>query len=237
MATKISEEALLKSLDELEAATQVATAEDDVSAEEGDMTKGLIPANMKNQKAANGGFSTEGETPDGMDAGEASSDAEPVAKSLVDGNEQIQETFEVSDFLKSFADVMVEAHEIETAQIMNGISEFRAGQADFNEKMQKAVIEMGNMFVEMKKSMEAQGEQPARQAKTVLNKSEVSERFDTGGQSQYNVSQVKSALIDMAIKGECDTVAVSAYETTGVMPTDLVPVVNMRLGQMFGGNR
>ena len=234
MATKISEDALLKSLDELEAATQ-ADAGDDASAE-GEMDKALIHENMKNQKNANGGLATEGDASE-MDAGAAESDSEPVAKSLVDGNEAIQESFEVSEFLKSFVDTMVEAHDLETAQILSAVREGRDGQAEFNSKVQKAIVEIGNMLIEMKKSMDNQGDQPARPAKTVLNKSDISERFDNGGASQYNVNQVKNALTDMAIKGECDTVVVSAYETTGVMPTDLVPMVNMRLGQMYGGNR
>jgi hypothetical protein len=248
--TGTKEEALLKALDELEAATLNKAEEGESSSsssssvskgekeEENEMKKGeKIPEQMKSQKKVNGGQGMPAAPGDSseVDPGEAS-EGEPtqksVVKSLADENDDLQKAFEVSDFLKSFSDVMIEAQEIATNTVMKS----QERQEEFNEKVAKALTEMGSMLVEMKALMTEQGEQPASAPKTVLNKSEVSERFEKA-EAQYTPQQTAQALTDMAVKGECDTVAVSAYETTGYLPEGLIGQVNTRLNTMFGNKR
>ena len=236
MTTKNSaprEDQLLKALDDLEAATMSETPEGENGEDE--MAKGNIPEQMKSKKSANGGFSGqggEGEAAPEFEEGQDASEGEPTAKSMMDESEDLQKAFEVSDFLKSFADVMVDAAEIQAVQMKKALDE----QQDFNEKLQKAIVEIGNMVIGLKKSVEENGDQPVSAPKTVLTKSDVRERdFNgNGGSVPFGPQQTLSALTDMAMKGECDTVQVSAYESTGYLPEQLVPQVNQRLVQMFG---
>lgn len=229
---KVTETELLKALDELEQATLNKSDDADDASNEASMSKSSknVPAQMQDQDAVNGGFSDEGDSSE-MDAGSAV-EGEGVAKSLIDDNEVVQEGFEVSEFLKSFADDIVAATDASIEHISKGLQE----QREFNTNLQKAVIAMGNMINKLHDTLVAQGDQPAHAPKTVLSKSEVVER-DFGGGAQnmaYTKAQVTNALTDMAMKGECDTVAVSAFETTEYMPEGLANAVEQRLHAMYG---
>lgn len=254
MKNGTKEEALLKALDELEAATvnkaddsdskssSVSEEEDDDSKSSGSkkvppfMKKGeKIPSEMKNKDGGNGMPKVK---KDGDFESVDASEGEPTMKTnkslseTVDGDETLQKSFEVSDFLKSFSDVMVEAQETSTNAILKSLDE----QQDFNEKVQKALVEMGSMLTEMRALITEQGEQPVAGPKTTLSKGDVSERFAANA-PQYSPQQVAAALTDMAMKGECDTVAVSAYETTQYLPENLHGQVNQRLRVMYGGRQ
>jgi hypothetical protein len=236
-AEQTNEEALLKALEELEESAKLSKADDEdssssssaSSSEKPFVKKGNIPEQMSSTKKANGGLSkTPSDDTENFET-HANEEEPRTAKSLLDENEDLEKGLEVSPFLAEFANTIAEASDASMSEVRKGFDE----QKSFNRKLQKAIVTMGNMIMELGGKVEDYGDQPATARKTVLNKSEVQEREfqKSEGLPQFSRAQVLSALTDMVVKGEADVdpIAVSSYESTGYLDPSLVQRVNARL--------
>lgn len=249
----VTEEMLLKALgdlesnldadDEVEAPVTKSAAAEDESSEDESSEEEEAPAKKSHTASApgmpddtdesNGGLSQH----DSDDAENFETDANEVdptksMKSMVSGSKELRKGFEVSSFLETLVDTNVEAVD----GLAKSQAEAFAEQRAFNAKVQKALVAIGNAVMGLKKSQADSEEEPVQaRPRSVIHKSEVAERFG-GGESQapsYSREQTLNAITDMAMKGEIDAIAVSAYESSGFVDSAFHDKVNAKLKSMF----
>lgn len=254
---QVTEEQLLKALGNLEAHAQdevdeevdevvkaADESEDSESGEESDeesMDKAhteASPGMPGNTKEANGGFKAQKGASSDAENFETNADEEDPTgasmKSLVTDNDTLRKGFEVSAFLEALTDATTES--VDSLRKSQG--EFQNEQREFNARMQKAIIAMGNMMLDMKKSQTDSGEEPVVvRPRSIVQKSQVVERFEeqNGGEApKYDRSQTLDALTELAVKGEIPSLVVSAYESNGFVEPTYHGPVNAKLKTMFG---
>lgn len=261
LKTKVTEDELLKALGDLEGHAQeeggdeeeevVSKAKEsddesdsDESGGEDDESESMDKAHTEveagmpdDTKQANGGFKGQKGASEDSEHFETNADEEDPTgasmKSLVEDNDTLRKGFEVSAFLEALTDATTESVD----RLSKSNSEFQNEQRDFNAKMQKTMVAMGNMLLDMKKSQADAGEEPVTvRPRAVLSKSEVTERFEAnGGEArQFDRSQTLDALTELAVKGDVPMLVVSAYEASGFVDPQYVGSVNAKLKAMFG---
>lgn len=190
-----------------------------------------------NTKQANGGFDSQpaSEDPEHFETNADEEDPSGASmKSLVEDSDTLRKGFEVSAFLEALTDATVESVD----RLSKSQADFQNEQRAFNAKVQKALTAMGNMLLKTQKSMADADERPVvSRPRSVLSKSEISERFDGQGDAEaprYTKSQTLDALTELAVKGEVPALVVSAYESSGYVDPTYVGNVNAKLKAMFG---
>lgn len=147
------------------------------------------------------------------------------ARSAFRSNDTIRKGVEVSPFLESLTDVFGD----EIDKLSKSLDEAFSDQADFNSRLQKAVIMIGKTVVNIAKSVEAFGNAPARPRKSTLTKSEVvgGPLGDDG--PQFSKAQVLDVMTSLVMKGQIPALAVPTYETTDYIAPEHVVVVENAL--------
>lgn len=198
---------------------------------------GTLPGSTKE---ANGGFSQkDSDDEEGFETDAAENEpgkkGSKSMKSRVKEHANLQKAIEVSDFLESITDVQVASSDA----LRKAMLQFFAEQRAFNGKVAKALVAMGRNSVSMKKSMDEVVDSPvAARPRGLMTKSEdIQERFEDGDESgnglQFTREQTLAVLMDMAMKSEIPTVAVSAYEATGHVEAIYVDKLNAALEAQF----
>lgn len=155
-------------------------------------------------------------------------------KSLVAGSDTLKKAHEVSAFLEALTDANVQSVD----GLRKSLNELLVEQRSFNAKLQKAMIALGTVVLEMKKSQVDESEEPVVvRPRSVLAKSAVTERFGGGEgaqtQKSYTREQTLEALTQLAEAGKVPAIAVSAYESSDFVEPSLVGLVTSKLSQMF----
>lgn len=203
--------------------------------EEEPAEKSEMPANTRSANGGEGFPTIEDEDKEHFETNaEENEPGAKTMKSLVRENTTIRKGFEVSKFLEELTDSVVEAVDGLQKSVIDG----QNSQAEFNDKVQNALIALGNTVLEIKRSIVETGDEPVtHKPRAALNKSDVQERFEErqDGAPQFTREDTLTALTDMAIKGEIPTLVVSAYESSGFVPPEHIPAVNAKLRTMAGG--
>lgn len=222
----ISEEKLLKALAGLEKATDEMPDDTD----EANGGEGLEQVDNEDKehtevKAGKGEpVAKADEKDDESEESEDESSEEDASKSFIDKameDPTVMKAVEASDFLEAFLQKAGEHFDM-LAKSDDAI----AGAVDslFESEikpMQKALVAMGNLLLDIKKSLDAFGGQPSRpgpkSVTSIVKGGAVVERFPT----QFSKSDVLDALCNLAEKGEAPHTAVSEYETVGTMDPEV----------------
>lgn len=149
-----------------------------------------------------------------------------VKKSLkeqAEKNEDLRKAMDVSSFLEGLVDVVSERE----AELTKALDDLREEQSGFNGKLAKALIAIGRKTSANEELLKALVERlegtpdPSRARKSILTKSEISERFGGGeGDDRQEVRsnpnirrQVLGALIQKAANGEVPMTLVTSFES------------------------
>jgi hypothetical protein len=135
-------------------------------------------------------------------------DASPFLEGLVGG---------VSDEIDGMRKAILYVQEVNAAAVED--------QADFNRKLSKAVIQMGNLISEQHAMIQQLGGRPAGARKSITNSSEVQERFQKSageggvgsGEYQFDRATVLRKAVQMVEQGKLPGGVVIGYETSGSM--------------------
>jgi len=156
-------------------------------------------------------------------------------------NETIQKGIEVSDFLmeltKSFAAGLDHVMKTVMAHVDQRLGQFATEQGDFNKALGEAVVNIGHGLGAVNKSVEATGAAPAAGPKSQL-------RAVPGGVSALSKgmgnpmegltkAQILDTMTGMMEKGQCSTLDVVKFETTG----DLNPAIRDQLVKSLSGGQ
>ena len=196
------------------------------------------PGMPSNTREADGGFAAESGASEDPEHFETNADEyDPTGasmKSLVNDNDTLRKGFEVSAFLEALTDATTESVD----RLAKSQADFQNEQREFNVKVQKALVAIGNMMLGVKKSQAEYEEAPVSpRPRAVLSKSEVAERFAAVADNdapRYTKAQTLDALTDLAVKGDVPSLVVSAYESSGFVDPSYVGLVNNKLKTMFG---
>lgn len=247
----VPESDLLKAIGQLEEAADLQKGE----------TEPVPRGYMDSTKSARGGAaqvlesgpgSTENLIPDGhgdktnFDMGAAQgpraemgkgqkSDEDGVRKDL-EQRPTVKKAMEVSQFLEELVDGVADSIDNLRKSYVDGTSQ----QSGFNQRLAKAIVEIGNEVIQLRKSVTDYGNEPASERKSVLTKSELEGR-DFGGEggndhhqgagaTQIQKSDVLSHLCDRAEKGEIPTEVVTEYELTNDLPPNIAADVRQHFG-------
>lgn len=249
--TQVSEEELFKALgvlegeaadsdeEEFEKADAEESDESDESEDEssdepvGKAHTAGTPGMPDDTDEANGGLADEGDLDGDLNVDADEKDPTGASmKSLVQGSRTLNKAFEVSEFLEELTGVV--------AQSVDGLAksqaEYAAEQRAFNARIQKAIVAMGNMMLNLRKSVDGIDEAPAStQPRSILRKSDVAERFESNSQSpQYSREQTLEALSSLVVKGGLQPYVVSAYESTGFIDPQIHTQVTAELKSLYG---
>jgi hypothetical protein len=248
----ITEDDLLKALGDLEAhadeyeddEVEKAASEDDSEDESEDESEEdeakkshtkATPGMPGDTKEANGGF---GEEPsaEGAEEFDVSADEDDPTgasmKSLVGDSDTLRKGFEISPFLEALTDATTTSVD----RLAKSQIDFQNETREFNARLQKAVIAIGNKLLSLEKSQSEALEQPVvARPRSVVRKSDVAERFEQEQDApRFDKAQTLEALTELAIKGEVPSLVVSAYEGSGFVDPAYMQVVNSKLQSMYG---
>lgn len=157
---------------------------------------------------------------------EAADDEEGFADKLTK-SEGIQKTLEVSDFLKSLVDTTASAID-EQNEIIKSLVE---GREEGDAKLDLIVKSQGAIGVILKSITHRLGiieNSPARAAKSVLQKSDVQERFSEAEGKEIKKSQVLSTLFDLVKSGDAQDIDVIRYEQSNFLRPEVAAKVEAR---------
>ena len=264
MAGKIKEESLLKALNELEAAVAKSDVLEDADTEGGLSSEGtplsskapsgrgsvtkaaaVSSSDAGSEDAASDAGSEDAESDDAEsdDAGSDDSEA-PAAKSfreVADADETMQKAIEVSDFIEAMVDqtssslgaVTKSLHRIEKS-VGARIDRSESVQQNFNARLAKAVVQIGNSVNELANIVRAFSDTPSvPQRRAVLSKSEVLQPHLGGGAPDDLATADRSKIIDWLVNkslaNQLDAVTITAFEQSGYNPDALPPMVRKAL--------
>jgi len=248
--TQVSEDELFKALgvlegeaaetdeEEFEKADAEESDESDESEEDSDEPVGKAhtagtPGMPDDTDEANGGLADEGDLDGDLNVNADEKDPTGASmKSLVQDSGTLNKAFEVSEFLEELTGIV--------AQSVDGLAksnaEFANEQRAFNARIQKAIVAMGNMVLNLRKSVDGIDEAPvSMQPRSVLRKSEAVERFEQSADApRYSRAQTLDALSSLVEKGGFQPYVVSAYESTGYIDPQMHTQLSAELKSLFG---
>jgi len=123
---------------------------------------------------------------------------------------------DVSSFVERLVDEVSEAEH----ELRKSVLEFQDEQTAQNRAVRKALTAMGNLVLEINNRMKGIEDAPAGTRKSILSKSEISERFEEP-RYDFDQNQVTEALIELAQSGKVNPVDVTRYESTGTMENNV----------------
>jgi len=119
---------------------------------------------------------------------------------------------DVSPFIERLVDQVSEAE----YDLRKSLVSFHEEQSNQNKSLRKAISAMGNLMLEINNRMKDIEDAPVGQRKSVLSKSEISERFEEQP-VDFSKSMVLDALVDLTRTGQVSSLDVSRYEVTNTM--------------------
>lgn len=156
-------------------------------------------------------------------------------KEVAEEDDTIAKAIEVSGFMEQL--VALTSDSIDS--LRKSVVELEAGNSQFNTRMRKAIVAIGNATMEnrdlIKSLIEKLGGVPAprREGKTLLSKSDIHDRSftndDSAGEGELDHTNPKHRqavanwLFNKVTKGELDPTIVTMYESnTAALPLDLM---------------
>jgi hypothetical protein len=130
---------------------------------------------------------------------------------------------DASGFVEKLVDEVSEAE----ADLRKSILGFQEEQHFQNKAVRKSLTALGNLVLEISERLKTVEDSPVGVRKSVLSKSEISERFEP--EFDFNKSQVLDALVELAQRGVVQPVDVSRYEGTNSMDPPVLKAVQDHL--------
>ena len=182
------------------------------------------------------------------DSGDDASSEEPArrfGKSLrdrADGDETMRKAIEVSDFIEAMVDqtsgALVDVQKSLVAvsrQLSSRMEKSEAAQSNFNSRLAKAVVSIGNSVNGLSEIVGKLAGQPhIPQRKAMLSKSEIVDPYlggePSGGEfADFSREQIQEWLFQKSCANEIDPVTVTIFEQNGFNPEVLPPHVRKAL--------
>lgn len=156
-------------------------------------------------------------------------------------NETIQKGIEVSDFLMELTKSFALGLESVVARVMNHVDQrlgqFATEQGDFNKALGEAVVNIGHGLGAVNKSVETTGNAPAAGPKSQMRAIPGGVQPLQKGMGNPMEGLTKAQILDtmtgMMEKGQCSTLDVVKFETTG----DLNPAIRDQLVKSLSGGQ
>lgn len=246
---EIPEESLLKALDGLEDEIIKAAGDDDDSGSgdasgSEDASESMSAPVAKKSKKAKKSHNREDRAPmralprstreanqaidDDAGTGEGADMGAKSFRSDLRSNGNVRKGMDASSFLEGLCDSLTE----EVDGMRKSILYIQGDQKQFNVKLAKAVVAVGNQLQEVVKSLSELGGRPAGVRKSVTNPAEVQQRFgksmgaaQEGGEAaalgnseyQFTREQVLAKACDMVEARKLPAAVVTTYEASGTM--------------------
>jgi len=172
---------------------------------------------------------------------EESSESEDEESSDEDAEEDTRKSQSVADLVKShgvggpfmdaspFIETLVDQVSDSDLQLRKSVLDMQRKQDQFNSKLSKAIVALGKSVMTLNAQLQEFGGQPVGMRKSVLAKSELSERFEQG--FDFSKSQVLDAMVELCKSGRLQPIEVSKYETTNAMDAKVAHAVSEFLQQ------
>ena len=125
---------------------------------------------------------------------------------------EMGEVLNISPFLEELVDQVSDAEQ----DLRKSVIELAEQQDVHNKTLRKSVVAMGNLVLDIKKSLDTLMDQPTTDRRSVLSKSEVVERFEEAAPT-LSKHQVLDAMVNLVQKGQLNSIEVARYETTNSM--------------------
>ena len=149
---------------------------------------------------------------------ESSSSDDPASKAtisdIIKSNSASSPVVDVSPFLETLVDTVSTSD----MQLRKALVAMKDEQSGFNDSLRKSVVALGNLTLEIKKSLDQLMDAPAGQRRAVLSKSEITEPFEQP-QADFSKSQILDTMFDLLKSGEqgITPVDITRYEGTNDM--------------------
>ena len=168
--------------------------------------------------------------------GDKDDDMDKSMRKSLEQRPTIKKAIEVSQFLEELTDGVVDSVD----GLRKSLVEGQQYQSQFNQRLAKAVVQLGETVESLQSQLADMGNQPVGR-KSVLSKSELDARsFDGGaegpdhhqfaGAEQVQKADVLDYLCDRAEKGEIPPETVTEFETSDVLPPNIAVEVRNHFG-------